>query len=160
MAKAKVSRVQRFWPRRTRVTPVEPPGVLDEVTQFLGGELLSAFSQDRESAPDWVWVSVLAHASDDLLATCAAAGGSPLGSGKRCVWDRTLSFLAQVLLDHAERTGESVSLLQHDVVLPIELGLGTRPLAPPTLVRQVLSGLQERKRADSADPAPTTERRL
>jgi hypothetical protein len=50
-----------------------------------------------------------------------------------------------VLLDHAGRSGVPVSLLQHDIVVPIELRLGAHPLAPPTLVRLVLSGLQERE---------------
>jgi hypothetical protein len=149
----------RFWRRRAPESPAGSPDVLDEVAQFLGGQLLATFSESRESAPDWVWVSVLAHGSEEFLATCAAEGGAPVGSGNRCVWDRTLSFLAQVLLDHAARTGEPLSLLQHDIVLPIELRLGARPLAPPTLVRQVLSGLQARQRSDSDHPAPRTERR-
>jgi hypothetical protein len=151
--------VHRSWRRRAPERPVETPDVADEVAQFLGGRLLGTFSEHRESAPDCVWVSVLAHASEDLLATCAAQGGAPVGSGSRCVWDRTLSFLAQVLLDHAERTGESISLLQHDIVLPIELRMGARALAPPTLVRMMLSGLHQRE-APSSDPAPTTERRV
>jgi len=67
--------------------------------------------------------------------------------------------LSQVLLDHSERTGEPVSLLQHDIVVPIELRLGARPLAPPTLVRLVLTGLQEREASASEHPAPTTEGR-
>ena len=86
-------------------------------------------------------------------------GGHLPASSNRCVWDRTLSFLSQVLLDHAERTGEPVSLLQHDIVVPIELRLGARPLAPPTLVRVVLTGLQEREGSGSDHPAPTTEER-
>ena len=51
--------------------------VLGECTQFLEGQLLESFRDNRESAPDWVWVSVLAHASKELLASCAAEGGTP-----------------------------------------------------------------------------------
>jgi hypothetical protein len=134
------------------------PNVHEEVAQFLGGQLLETFRGERGSAPDWVWVSVLAHASEDLLVACAAEGRAPLGAGDRCLWDRTLSFLAQVLLDQAERTGIPVARLQHDIVLPIELRSGARPLAPPSLVRMVLSGLQQREASDSDHPAPTTER--
>jgi hypothetical protein len=146
------------WRKSVPATTEETPDVLDEIAQFLGGQLLESFHENRESAPDWVWVSVLAHASEGLLATCAAEGGAPSRSSNRCVWDRTLSFLSQVLLDHAERTGTAVARVQHDIVVPIELRLGARPLAPPTLVRLVLSGLEERESA-SDRPAPTTERR-
>jgi hypothetical protein len=131
------------------------PGVFDECAQFLGGQFLESYRGNRDSAPDWVWVNVLAHASEELLATCAATGGAPSRASSRCVWDRTLSFLAQVLLDHAGRTGVPVALLQRDIVVPIELRLGVRPLAPPTLVRLVLSGLQEREGPDQDRPAPT-----
>jgi hypothetical protein len=141
------------------------PDVHEEVAQFLGGKLLQTFRGERGSVPDWVWVSVLAHASVDRLVACAAEGGPSLGAENRCIWDRTLSYLARVLLDQAERTGIPVWLLQHDIVLPIELRLGARPLAPPSLVRMVLSGLQQRDASDSdhrapstAHPAPTTER--
>jgi hypothetical protein len=156
---AKAWGVHRLWRRGGPASPAEEPDVLAECTQFLGGQLLESFPENREAAPDWVWVSVLAHASEDLLAGCAAEGGTPAGASNRCVWDRTLSFLSQVLLDHSERTGEPVSLLQHDIVVPIELRLGARPPAPPTLVRLVLTGLQEREASASEHPAPTTEGR-
>ncbi len=112
------------------MTAAEVPDVLDECAQFLGGQFLESYREDRDSAPDWVWVNVLAHASEELLATCAAAGGTPSRSSGRCVWDRTLSFLSQVLLDHAGRTGVPVSLLQHDIVVPIELPAGGSPPGP------------------------------
>ena len=149
--------VQRWRRRSEPVTAAGEPDVLDECAQFLGGQFLESYREDREAAPDWVWVNVLAHAPEELLATCAASGGTRSGSSGRCVWDRTLSFLSQVLLDHAGRSGEPVSLLQHDIVVPIELQLGARPLAPPTLVRLVLSGLQEREGSASDRPAPTTK---
>jgi hypothetical protein len=137
------------------VDPIETTAmtfhVVDEVEQFLKGQILENFGENREIAPDWVWLSVLSHGSEELLAACVAEQKAPAGSGSRCVWDRTLSFLAQVLLDHADRTGTSVSILQRHIVVPIELQLGNRSLAPPTLVRLVLSGLQQREGCDS-DP--------
>lgn len=135
----------RLWRRNVPAAAAEVPDVLDECALFLGGQFLESYSEDRDSAPDWVWVNVLAHAPEELLATCAAAGGEPERSSSRCVWDRTLSLLSQALLDHAGRTGVPVSLLQRDIVVPIELRLGACPLAPPTLVRLVLSGLQQRE---------------
>jgi hypothetical protein len=149
--------VHRWLRKSEPATVVGVPDVLDECAQFLGGQILESYSEDRDAAPDWVWVNVLAHGSEELLATCAAAGGTPSRSSGRCVWDRTLSFLSQVLLDHAGRSGEPVSLLQHDIVVPIELQLGAHPLAPPTLVRLVLSGLQQREGSAPDRPAPTTE---
>jgi hypothetical protein len=146
------------WRRRSEpATAAGEPDVLEECARFLGGKFLETYSEDRDAAPDWVWVNVLAHASEELLARCAAEGRTPSRSTGRCVWDRTLSFLSQVLLDHAGRSGEPVSLLQHDIVVPIELQLGAHPLAPPTLVRLVLSGLQEREASASPRPAPTTK---
>ena len=156
---AKAWGVHRFWRRSVPASPAEEPDVLGEATQFLEGQWLESYRDNRESAPDWVWVSVLAHASEALLATCAAEGRTPGGSSNRCVWDRTLSFLSQVLLDHAERTGVPVALYRRDIVVPIELRLGARPLAPPTLVRLVLTGLQAREGTVPDAPAPTTERR-
>jgi hypothetical protein len=149
--------VQRWLRRSEPANVAKEPDVLDECAQFLGGQFLDSYREDREAAPDWVWVNVLAHAPEELLATCAAAGGTPSRSSGRCVWDRTLSFLSQVLLDHAGRNGEPVSLLQHDIVVPIELRLGAHPLAPPTLVRLVLSGLDARQRSASDQAAPTTK---
>jgi hypothetical protein len=143
------------------VDPIETTAmtfhVVDEVEQFLEGQILENFGENRESAPDWVWLSVLSHGSDELLAACAAGQEAPAGSGSRCLWDRTLSFLAQVLLDHADRTGTPVSILQRRIVVPIELQLGNRPLAPPTLVRLVLSGLQQREGSDADQTASGTE---
>jgi hypothetical protein len=154
---AKAWEVRRMWHRRAAAVPAEMPDMLDECAQFLGGQFLEGFRGDLASAPDWVWVSVLAHGSEDLLATCAAARGAPSNRANRCVWDRTLSFLSGVLLDHAGRTGVPVSLLQHDIVVPIELSLGARPLAPPTLVRLVLTGLDERGHPATEQEAGTTE---
>jgi hypothetical protein len=150
--------VQRWRGKSAAVRPAEPLVDFDKVTMFLEGQLLEAFRENREAAPDWVWVSVLAHASEDLLSRCAAERGAPSPSSSRCVWDRTLSLLAQVLLDHAARMGEAVAVLQHDIVVPIELRLGARPLAPPTLVRLVLSGLEDRVHAASDDQSSTAER--
>jgi hypothetical protein len=151
-------RMRGLWRKSAPLLAMETPDVLSGVTRFLGGQMLESFGEDRESLPDWVWVSVLAHASEDVLAANAAEGGTSSRSSKRCVWDRTLSYLSHVLLDHAARTGEPVAQLQHEIVVPIELRLGARPLAPPTFVRLVLSGLEEREGSASAHPASTAER--
>lgn len=136
-----------MWRNGSPTAPEETPDVLAECAQFLDGQFLEGFGGDRESAPDWVGVSVLAHASEEQLLACAALG------------DRTLSLLSGALLDHARSTAVPVSLLQHDIVLPIELGLGARPLAATTFVRLVRSGLNARAGLAPDRPASATERR-
>jgi hypothetical protein len=125
---AKVWGVRRVWQRTSPTPPEETPDVHEECAQFLEGHLDEGFGGNREYAPDWVWVSVLAHASEEHLVACAALG-SRSKPANRCIWDRTQSFLAGEMLDHARSRALPVSLLQHNVVIPIELGLGARPLA-------------------------------
>ena len=156
---AKAWGVHRFWRRSVPASPAEEPDVLGEATQFLEGQLLESYRDNRESAPDWVWVSVLAHASEELLATCAAEGGprrvrrigvsgtAPFPSCPRCCSTTP------------NAPGCRSRSYSSDIVVPIELRLGARPLAPPTLVRLVLTGLQEREGTVPDHPAPTTERR-
>ena len=146
-----------MWRRSAPTPPEEMPDVLAECARFLEGQLDEGFGEDRESAPDWVWVSVLAHASEEHLVACAALG-SRSKPADRCIWDRTLSFLAGVLLDYSRSRAVPVSVLQHEVVLPIELGLGAHPLAPPTFMRLVLTGLSERFGVAPDQPASATER--
>ena len=52
--------VHRFWKKGPPAAAEETPDVHGEVTQFLGGQLLENFYGNRQSAPDWIWVSVLA----------------------------------------------------------------------------------------------------
>jgi hypothetical protein len=151
--------VRRLWRKRATSVPEQKPEVLDGCERFLGGHLLEEFSGNEESAPDWVWISVLAHASEEDLATCGSRGVLPRPT-TRCVWDRTLSFLSEMLVDHARRTGASVAEVQREIVVPIELGLRpSHPVAPSTFVRMVLSGLAEHGGSGVDQPSPTTEGR-
>jgi hypothetical protein len=132
---------------------------IEGCTYFLGGQLLEQFSGDLASAPDWVWVSVLAHASEGHLATLASKGPLPQPLS-RCLWDRTLSLLSEMVLHHARHTGAQVAALQREIIVPIELQLGSGPpLAPSTFVRLVVTGLHEHMGPDVAQPSPSTEGR-
>src|ERR1700722_11684370 len=111
-----------------------------ECEQFLHGQLLECFTEERESLPEWVWINVLAHAPEEYLAVVASRGEETQASC-RCTWDRTIAFLAGILLDNAGRTGKPVAQLQRDIVEPIELKVQSRPIAPSTLVRLVLSAV-------------------
>jgi hypothetical protein len=152
-------RMRRFWRRGAKPDPDTLPTDFEALTQFLGGELLDQFSGDLASAPDWVWVSVLAHASEEYLAALASTGPLPQPTA-RCLWDRTLSFLSEMVLDHARRTGVPVATLQREIIVPIELQLGpNRPLAPSTFVRLVVTGLHEHLGPQAEQPSPSTDGR-
>src|ERR1700722_4571614 len=110
--------VRRLRQRGVTSTPEKQPAVLQGCEAFLRGQLLNDFSADLESAPDWVWISVLAHASEEYLASFATRCVRPRPTN-RCVWDRTLSYLSEMLFDQAAQTGLSVTDLQHEIIVPI-----------------------------------------
>jgi hypothetical protein len=150
---------RHWWQRGIIPEPIEKKSeVLDQCERFLGGDLLNEFPGGRESAPDWVWINVLAHGSEAYLTACASRGVQP-GPANRCMWDRTLSFLSAILLDHAARTHSPVAELQRTVIVPLELLQGPgHHLAPPTFVRLVLTGLNEYRPVPDHE-APTSVRR-
>jgi hypothetical protein len=134
--------VRRLRARRPKSnSTLEESAILKGCEEFLTGQLLEEFSGRREYAPDWVWVNVLAHASEADLVSCAARGDMAKAID-RCSWEWTTSIVAKMLLNHSVQTTSSVARLQREVVIPIELGLRDRSIAPSTFVRFVQNGLE------------------
>lgn len=115
--------------------------------QFLTGRLLDDFSGDAGSVPPWVWVNLLAHGTEETLDIWASRRTDRAGG---CLWERTLSCLSALLLDHADRYDEPVVALQRAVVVPIEISLAHQQLAPSSFVRMVSSALGSTSRRDVA----------
>lgn len=120
-------------------TPATEGEVLVErCEQFLTGRLLDDFSGDAGSVPPWVWINLLAHGTEESLHVWASRRTDRADG---CLWERTLSCLSALLLDHAAQRDEPVVALQRAVVVPIEIGLAHQQLAPSSFVRMVSAAL-------------------
>ena len=117
---------RRFRRRQTETAPASP-GLIEECERFLEGDLLQGFRGNGDLVPDWVWVNVLAHAGEGELRSLRPRAGSSMSSA--CMWERTLVFLAGLLLDEADRSGTPLDTLQRQVVVPIELA-GVSQISP------------------------------
>jgi hypothetical protein len=146
-----------FERKATRRRPLEEGagGFIRECEGLLNGELLVGFTGNKGAVPEWAWISVLAHASTEYLVSCASSSRS----AGRCVWERTVAYVATLILDHAASTGQPVETLQHEIILPLELGLRSRPIGPSTLVRVVRSTLGEEAQGREHKSTDTTKRR-
>lgn len=73
--------------------------------------------------PDWAWLNVLAHGSQDDIR--ALANGEPPWriSSDTSVWHEALSFLAEELISQATRQGRALAVLQRSTLVPLELEL-------------------------------------
>jgi hypothetical protein len=122
----------------------------DECEAFLSGHYAQYLNDDGRPVPEWAWLNVLAHGSEDDI-RAFATGGPRL---RDATWHHALAFLAQEVLNEAARRGGTVSDLQRSTLVPLELELAatdTRSdMQRAQVVGSVLTTLAEHSRNRSA----------
>jgi hypothetical protein len=107
------------------VVDVELTAVSTECEAFLAGTLETVKTRRGES-PVWTWLNVIAHG--ELAEVVALAGDD--GDGARSTTLRTVA--AAVLAD-----GRDLAVLQHEVLVPLELAHVGEVMTPRRLVEIV-----------------------
>jgi hypothetical protein len=93
-----------------------------ECEGFLAGELPCVYLRRGIWVPEWAWLSMLAHASPEQLARYAEVGPRQRPYGNlELVWSKAVALLAHELLVASDRTGVGVGVLQHAVLVDMEL---------------------------------------
>ena len=96
--------------------------------------------------PDWAWLNVLAHGSQDDIGALAVGEPAWRISSDTSVWHDALSFLAQELVSQATRRGRAVTELQRSALVPLELELAGRrgpSMGPTAFVGHVRSAIAQ-----------------
>ena len=114
----------------------------DECATFLSGHYAQYLEHDGRPVPDWAWLSLLAHSSEQDLRDLAAHRWGAADGGWRLAW----AFVAHHVLTEAERQGHAVIELQQSTLVPLELELaGARTqMQWVQVVGSVLTALAER----------------
>jgi hypothetical protein len=135
------------WHRRKQTeAPSDYRVLCDEAEAFLRGTYAEHLESLGRRVPSWARLNLVAHGSEADLS--ALAGGehpweaSTIGSTG---WHRMVSFLAADLLALAQATDQTVSALQREVLVPLELELARedhyRRLGAAQLVSVALAAL-------------------
>ena len=136
-----------MWHMRKRTDPPsDPHGLGNEAEAFLRGTYAEYLEALGRRVPSWAWLNCLAHGTEADLSALAGGGhpedGATTGSTD---WHRMVSFLASDLLTMARATDQTVSALQRDVLIPLELDLAGednhRRRSPAQLVSVTLAAL-------------------
>ena len=120
----------------------EERALVVECEAFFSGHHAQYLEDKNLRVPDWAWLNVLAHGSQDDIATLAT-GHSPHSSSGSSIWHQAVAFLAQELMSRTSQEG-SLAQLQRSMLVPSELNLvGQRapPVPPATFVSTVLGVL-------------------
>lgn len=111
-----------MWPRERSALCRE---LVAESQAFLLGHLADEIARRNESVPVWAWTNLLAHGShEDLRAQrelAPASGATPVER-----WRAALTYLSAEVSGLAESL-DSLAELQSDVLVPLELDLGSKP---------------------------------
>ncbi len=91
---------------------------------FLDGRLAEQFEQRGQPVPVWAWTNLLAHGTEEDLASERTAP-SPHVGGVDGRWWAARSYLAGSVLDASVRSG-GLEALQARVLVPLELELSSR----------------------------------
>lgn len=118
--------------------------LIAETEAFLTGSFADHLIALGQPVPLWAWLNVLAHGSEADLCrvSCSRTPGGD--------WHRARAFLAGEVLDHLEAGTCSLTDLQRDILIGLELEVAAirSPLGwgPGQLVVAVLAVLPERAR--------------
>jgi hypothetical protein len=117
-----------------------------EAEAFLHGTYAEHLISHDRRVPSWAWLNRVAHGTEADLA--ALVGGEDPWDGStngNTGWYRMVSFLAADLLALACATDQTVSALQREVLVPLELELAKgddhRRLGAAQLVSVALAAL-------------------
>jgi hypothetical protein len=132
--------------RRKYELPSVSPDVGNEAEAFLRGTYAEYLEALGRRVPIWAWLNCLAHGTEADLSALAGGGHrwdetATASTG----WHRMVSFLAAELLTTARTTDQTISALQREVLVPLELDLARednrRRLRPAQLVNVALEAL-------------------
>jgi hypothetical protein len=135
------------WHRRRRNEPASDScDVWSEAEAFLRGTYAEHLISHGRRVPSWAWLNRVAHGTEADLAVLVGGehpwDGSTIG---HTGWHRMVSFLAADLLALARATDQTVSALQREVLVPLELELARednhRRLGAAQLVSVALAAL-------------------
>jgi hypothetical protein len=116
--------VAAWSPTPSRGSPAEA-ALVSEGEAFLLGSLVDLIESRAGNVPVWAWTNLLAHGTEEDLQGAAAtvlAGGV----AEHTQWHQARSYLAAEVLHCAQLHG-SLAELQRAVLVPLELGLTSRP---------------------------------
>ncbi len=93
--------------------------LVEECEAFLSGHYAQHLEHDGRLVPDWAWLNVLAHGSEQDVRDLAAQRWGAADGGLRLAW----AFVAQDLLTEAQSRGDEVIELQQSTLVPLEIEL-------------------------------------
>jgi hypothetical protein len=123
---------RRRWRERLAEVVRERPGshrhrvgraLVADAAAFLRGDLAEVWEHEVGYVPAWVWTNRLAHGTEAEL-RADSEGSRAIGGASGDRWRRARAFLAGEVLESAANYG-SLSALQRDVLVPLELGLSS-----------------------------------
>jgi hypothetical protein len=129
---------------------IEERELADECEVFLSGHYPQYLNESGRSVPEWAWVNILAHGSEEDIR--AFATGAP----RVCdaTWHHALAFLAQEVVSEAARRGADIADLQRTTLVPLELELAASSsqseMRRARVVGSVLSALAELSTKESS----------
>jgi hypothetical protein len=136
-----------MWHRRRRSEGVGDCGdLVSEAEAFVCGTYAEHQESLGRTVPSWAWVNCLAHGTEAELSELARDGGTWVETDNgSTAWHRMVSFLAADVLTLARARDQSVSTMQHEVLIPLELDLATHThsqrLGPAEVVNAALAAL-------------------
>ncbi len=132
--------------RKNKGGCADAPRFASDCERLLDGSYLDAACAIGSPVPNWAWLNKLTHCAESELLLIARR---PFAFEQRSdlhAWARTLSFLAQELVQSSSRCGRSVAALQREALLPLELEMMGLAFGPSELTRRVLVALEETTR--------------
>jgi hypothetical protein len=109
--------------------------LVSESAAYLGGTYAETCASQGKDVPRWAWTNLLAHGSVEDLRRQAQALDRGLLHTR--AWLAARAYLATEVLDLVDR-GAPLLALQHDVLVPLELGLMARAVVELSVLDWVL----------------------
>jgi hypothetical protein len=119
--------------------PVDTGALLvAETERLLSGRYIDVAVGNRQVIPSWAWLSAVAHGDEAWLERAAnwIREHDELHPEDEC-WGRVFEFLAGRVIDTAAAMECSISEIQRDLLVPLELAVMLTPVGPATLCRLV-----------------------
>ena len=132
-----------MWSRGRRP---EESALIAECEAFFSGRYAQYVDSKNLRVPDWAWLNVLAHGSQDDIGALAIGEPAWRVSSHTSVWQKALSFLAQELTSQATRQGCALAELQRSTLVPLELEFARQrgpSMGPTAFVGHVRSAIAQ-----------------
>jgi hypothetical protein len=110
---------------------------------FLTGKYAQHLASTHRIVPPWAWLNTIAHGSVDEVLTLGSGDSQSELRFAVGLWDQAEAYLARELMHQCDR--QTLSQLQHSVLVPLELELAGRPatrMEPRDFVTKVLTAVR------------------